>query len=383
MKRAKFVGLVLLGLFVAGICLGPWVGVPTSPLQMILGRSASIIFCLAALLWLFRHRSVSRLTGWLIGHEPSNTTSALLLLSMMALGLAVFAGAWTVTTLDLKAKGFASYDDFLAAAAVGAHSNAEYQRFQKKLSDAAEQKRRLKAAAAAAEQAGREVAAAREAALERLVVGRWVLPIDKAGEIITIRKTDDGYEGLVQFEHGQSMTYHLKKVGRRYAAHDDFGTYFEVLKDGQLQLGDRKGPIEVIGPLVGHPRTAKEIDAAIEAAFVRAQAAHDEERCRKDANCWGDRFRRAAIPLCANAVEHGATYDYRWTNGWFEEKFVSGALWHGRHGRERGLVDYVGDKLMLQNGFGAWQNVIYACTFDTRLGVPVGLVSRPGHLPTP
>ena len=40
----------------------------------------------------------------------------------------------------------------------------------------------------------------------------------------------------------------------------------------------------------------------------------------------------------------------------------------------------MGDKIMLQNGFGAWQNYVYVCTFDTQKEEVVDLRLGPGRL---
>ncbi|HEY8948693.1 MAG TPA: hypothetical protein VIM56_07390 [Rhizomicrobium sp.] len=43
-------------------------------------------------------------------------------------------------------------------------------------------------------------------------------------------------------------------------------------------------------------------------------------------------------------------------------------------------MDYYGDSLRFQNGFGAWMTMIYVCTVDTKNNRVVNLKLAPGHI---
>ncbi len=64
-----------------------------------------------------------------------------------------------------------------------------------------------------------------------------------------------------------------------------------------------------------------------------------------------------AETLCKPLIESVAKYNIEWTNG-FGESVLS-------RGEKRGnTIVYVGDSVKLQNGFGAYSNYIYKCTYD-------------------
>jgi hypothetical protein len=100
-----------------------------------------------------------------------------------------------------------------------------------------------------------------------------------------------------------------------------------------------------------------------EAAAAKAK----EEQCRQEITCWAEKHFVSASSSCRQAVEKLARYDFEWTDGLIEPKF-------GRYrwkNVKNGVVTYIGDKIKLQNGFGAFQNHIYTCDYDTNLGVVV------------
>ncbi|MEZ5558012.1 MAG: SH3 domain-containing protein [Pseudomonadales bacterium] len=62
--------------------------------------------------------------------------------------------------------------------------------------------------------------------------------------------------------------------------------------------------------------------------------------------------------VCERAVEKSAKYSFEWTDGLLEPKF-------SRFGtNDKGQVAVQGDKIKMQNGFGAWQNQTYTCWYD-------------------
>lgn len=75
-----------------------------------------------------------------------------------------------------------------------------------------------------------------------------------------------------------------------------------------------------------------------------------------------ERYRASATASCKPRIQALAKWDYEWTDGWTVPVFS--------HSREvgDGTIAYVGDRLKLQNGFGAWAHVKYGCIYDPRAG---------------
>ena len=119
----------------------------------------------------------------------------------------------------------------------------------------------------------------------------------------------------------------------------------------------------------------REAAAAERVAQAEARAA-ELEACRQDLRCWGEKHSIAAGVRCRRPVERLAQYDMRWTDGWTEAKFPR-MRWANQN---EGLIAYIGDKAQFQNGFGAWQNVIYACTYDPSTDSAINVEVTPGRL---
>ena len=102
----------------------------------------------------------------------------------------------------------------------------------------------------------------------------------------------------------------------------------------------------------------------------------EDAACRHNLQCWGDRHNLGASMTCDDAVERLANYATEWTDGYFEAKFGR-FRWKDE---TRGVITYVGDKIRFQNGFGAWQNYIYECDFDTLNMTALAVRAHPGRL---
>lgn len=98
--------------------------------------------------------------------------------------------------------------------------------------------------------------------------------------------------------------------------------------------------------------------------------------CRKDLQCWGDKNIAAVGVYCKDSIERQAKYSVKWTDGTFETKF-SRFAWLNQ---QKGTIKYFGDKAQFQNGFGAYQNVVYECDFDPSTNRVLGINVAPGHL---
>ncbi|HAU77755.1 MAG TPA: hypothetical protein DCW88_20195 [Agrobacterium sp.] len=108
-------------------------------------------------------------------------------------------------------------------------------------------------------------------------------------------------------------------------------------------------------------------DAKAAALAAEAQRLKDEGEqkakdiaCRTDIQCWGEQGWAAATARCPDEIEKLAKWDFEWTDSWSETK-LSHYRWKSQ---KQGLVTYIGDKLKMQNGFGAWKHVRYTCDFD-------------------
>lgn len=108
----------------------------------------------------------------------------------------------------------------------------------------------------------------------------------------------------------------------------------------------------------------------------RAAAAQAEASCRQDLQCWGDRHLIAAAIRCEDGIERLALYTMEWTDGILEPKF-SRFRWSPLGD---GILVYIGDTARFQNGFGAWQNMVYECTYDPATEQALDANARPGRL---
>lgn len=112
-----------------------------------------------------------------------------------------------------------------------------------------------------------------------------------------------------------------------------------------------------------------------QAATAAEQRAADEV-CRQSLQCWGDRHSVAASVRCPREIERLSRFSMEWTDGWLEPKF-SHLRWRDQ---ATGVVTFIGDRARFQNGFGAWQNVIYECDFDTQNDTVLNVRASAGRL---
>jgi len=107
-----------------------------------------------------------------------------------------------------------------------------------------------------------------------------------------------------------------------------------------------------------------------------APSVNGDETCRQSLQCWGDRHNYAASVRCVRPVEELANYTSEWTDGILEPK-LSHFRWSPLG---EGVLVYIGDRVRFQNGFGAWQDMVYECTYNPVTGEVVDVAVRPGHL---
>lgn len=96
--------------------------------------------------------------------------------------------------------------------------------------------------------------------------------------------------------------------------------------------------------------------------------------CRNDALCWGKLAHAEAAGPCERRIELAAKHQSEWTNGILEHR-LEPLAWSDEN---TGVIIFGGDKIKMQNGFGAWTHMIYTCTWDSarKQVVEVGVEPR-------
>lgn len=106
------------------------------------------------------------------------------------------------------------------------------------------------------------------------------------------------------------------------------------------------------------------------------KAGVSSEECRKDLQCWAKKNNVDATIQCKKQIEKLAKWSVKWNDGFLESTF-SRIDWIDQ---KNGTLRYIGDKLELQNGFGAWQPHIYLCEFDPNHNAIIRVTAEPGRL---
>ncbi|MEN7526983.1 hypothetical protein [Cupriavidus sp. DL-D2] len=91
-----------------------------------------------------------------------------------------------------------------------------------------------------------------------------------------------------------------------------------------------------------------------------AQLAADEAACKENPNCWGARFIEQASVPCSQAIERYSKFSFRWKDTPTETRFPR-AAWEDE---PAGRIAFIGDRIQFQNGFGAYQDMKYICSYD-------------------
>ncbi len=106
-----------------------------------------------------------------------------------------------------------------------------------------------------------------------------------------------------------------------------------------------------------------------------AQISADEVACKKDLQCWGDKHSIAASVYCAPYIEKLAKYNFEWTDSMMQIKLTK-YLWKDVN---KGVISYLGDRIKFQNGFGAMENYMYQCDYDTINEKVLDVIAEPGR----
>lgn len=87
-----------------------------------------------------------------------------------------------------------------------------------------------------------------------------------------------------------------------------------------------------------------------------------DAECMESLECIGNKGTFTAGVKCPSQIEKLAKNAVKWTDGTLEPKF-SHFRWKDK---EAGIVTHIGDKLQVQNDFGAYINIIYSCDLDMK-----------------
>ncbi|MCW2478133.1 hypothetical protein J5224_03270 [Candidatus Symbiopectobacterium sp. NZEC135] len=107
----------------------------------------------------------------------------------------------------------------------------------------------------------------------------------------------------------------------------------------------------------------KQLHEARIAAEKEQQARAEEAKCMDDALCYASKHESGNY-VCQVAVEKSAKYQFKWTDGVLEPKFSS----YNWYNKDKKLVTLYGNRAQAQNGFGAFKNIQYSCTFNANTG---------------
>lgn len=207
---------------------------------------------------------------------------------------------------------------------------------------------------------------------EKNIVGRWIDPLPSGFGLAIIKRTGNGYVLLAEPTYTKPYSFALRRRGKSRFEYIDSADrdYVIIGADGRLLLGDKEGLVRKLDPApTGAGDKAKRTAAVVSAQEVT--------NCQHDLDCTIGSQLNQAKAACRSAIERRSKWDFRWTAtlGVFD-----GYRWNPKHSSTRGRVDFLGDSVEFQNGFGAWINYSYICTYDARNGIIVGVEMRPGHL---
>lgn len=107
----------------------------------------------------------------------------------------------------------------------------------------------------------------------------------------------------------------------------------------------------------------------------QADSQTQTSECVSD-SCIADKYMFSAIMECQPEIQQYAQYDYEWTHGFF----TPWAKKYKVDEQNRQLIHYFGDSLKFQNGFGAWQNMIFMCVYDAGKESVIEVAVEPGRL---
>jgi hypothetical protein len=114
-------------------------------------------------------------------------------------------------------------------------------------------------------------------------------------------------------------------------------------------------------------------DARDYTATHAAEIAQQEAACKTNLKCLGEKYENALLSPCSRLIERHAKYQFRWDGMRFSR--------YGWGNTDKTKIIYYGDAVQFQNGFGAWQNMIYSCSYDPGANKITDVAVTPGRLP--
>lgn len=109
---------------------------------------------------------------------------------------------------------------------------------------------------------------------------------------------------------------------------------------------------------------------------LKLKLAREQEACLSSAQCLVDKYFGLAEARCPMYIERMAKYGVEWTDGWFGLKFKSTPYVV----TDKPIVRFHGDSLKMQNGFGAWSNMVYSCDININTNKIVDFSVEKGRL---
>jgi hypothetical protein len=113
-------------------------------------------------------------------------------------------------------------------------------------------------------------------------------------------------------------------------------------------------------------RKAREAKSEREEDARLAEEEREKEKaaadCLQSLDCIWESQRAFIYANCRMSVESLAKWDHEWVDAMFDPPFHPA----GWAKKEQGLIMAWGNKLKLQNGFGAWKQVAYFCAYDPK-----------------
>lgn len=112
--------------------------------------------------------------------------------------------------------------------------------------------------------------------------------------------------------------------------------------------------------LNSHKNEADNSSAAAHVENDPIKIAEELAACKKDLSCWAEKNISEAGWPCQKSIEKLSRYDLKWTDSLLVPKY-SYYRWANK---KKNIVTYIGDKVQLQNTFGAYENYYYECDYD-------------------
>lgn len=156
---------------------------------------------------------------------------------------------------------------------------------------------------------------------------------------------------------------------------------FNVIFDEPAEKPKEYTSKTVISPTVANRPSARPIlDNTPKTASTQSETqAKKEAECINEEQCAAVKiFTPAVRSACFSGLESMALYRYKWTDKWYENRIV-GYRWKDS---SKTVMQGIGKNFEIENGFGAWQQVYFACevnALDSKL-VNISIENKAGRI---